>query len=167
MRVFVDANVWVDLMLERQPFLNQSVTMMSIVMDNNWRFGISSVSIVTAHFICHDRNKMPIAELKRKLSYFESYMDICTVSSDEIINAYNSDWNDFEDCVQYHTAKEWCADCIVTRNPRDFSKSELEILTPDEFIVQYGSYLKPYKNNYYSGEMMCEDSVEYQKGNKG
>ena len=40
----------------------------------------------------------------------------------------------FEDALQYYSAKTVGADCIVTRNTKDFQFSEIEILTPSEFI---------------------------------
>lgn len=41
---------------------------------------------------------------------------------------------DFEDAMQYFSAKEIGADCIVTRNVKDFDFAEIEVLTPHEFL---------------------------------
>ena len=41
---------------------------------------------------------------------------------------------DFEDCIQYHSAKRASCNAIITRNTKDFQKVELDIYTPEEFL---------------------------------
>ena len=40
----------------------------------------------------------------------------------------------YEDAAQYRSAVAVSADCIITRNKKDFSFSKLPVLTPDEFL---------------------------------
>ena len=58
---------------------------------------------------------------------------VATVTEAEIIAALNLSWNDFEDAVQYTTAKSFRADYIVTRNVKDFAASEIPAVTPEDF----------------------------------
>ena len=44
---------------------------------------------------------------------------------------------DFEDALQYFSAVQAGADCIVTRNIKDFDFSTIKVLTPNEFLAQY------------------------------
>ena len=44
---------------------------------------------------------------------------------------------DFEDALQYFSAKAIGVDCIVTRNVKDFPFSELQVLTPKDFLAHY------------------------------
>jgi hypothetical protein len=44
--------------------------------------------------------------------------------------------NDFEDAVQVFSANYNGVETIITRNKKDFRKSNLEILTPEELIQQ-------------------------------
>ena len=50
-----------------------------------------------------------------------------------IIDANNSNFKDFKDGVQYSCAKEVEADLIITNNKKDFTFSEIEVLSPVEF----------------------------------
>ena len=45
--------------------------------------------------------------------------------------------NDFEDALQYFSAIQSGTDCIVTRNVKDFALSEIEVLTPSDFLAKY------------------------------
>ena len=70
--------------------------------------------------------------------------DICgiftaaSVSETTISNALALRWKDFEDAVQFITAKESEVDFIITRNKADYKASDIPCMTPTEFIT----YLK-------------------------
>ena len=51
--------------------------------------------------------------------------------------------DDFEDAVQFHSAIRAKATYLVTRNPGDFPKSALPILTPEEFLAAWRNKLNP------------------------
>lgn len=61
-------------------------------------------------------------------------IDIADVSSDVIMNALSSSLSDFEDAVQVESAKQNDIGMIITRNKTDFLKSDIVVLTPEEFI---------------------------------
>jgi len=46
----------------------------------------------------------------------------------------NSEFSDFEDSLQYFSALRTNCDIIITRNGKDFKKSQIPIMTPDEFL---------------------------------
>ena len=51
----------------------------------------------------------------------------------------SSGWKDYEDATQYRSAVDEQADCIVTRNKKDFKASSIAVLTPTEFFDQVDS----------------------------
>lgn len=65
----------------------------------------------------------------------EALTETLDVTKQIISKALNSDFKDFEDSIQYHTAisnKKIAG--IVTRNVKDYKNSELAVLTPDEVL---------------------------------
>ena len=48
-------------------------------------------------------------------------------------------WKDYEDATQYRSAVDELADCIVTRNKKDFKASSISVLTPAELFDQIES----------------------------
>ena len=55
--------------------------------------------------------------------------------NDKILElALISDFKDFEDAIQYHTALENELDLIITRNKKDFKTSALPVLTAKEYL---------------------------------
>jgi hypothetical protein len=52
-----------------------------------------------------------------------------------VSNALNSGFKDFEDGLQHFSAlKNGEIDVILTRNLKDFSQSEIGVLTPETYI---------------------------------
>ena len=75
---------------------------------------------------------MPI--VKQCIKSILSFVSVCDLQADVVIKSLDSDWKDYEDSVQSMTALEIFADCIVTRNKKDFRKSLIPVYTIDELI---------------------------------
>ena len=50
------------------------------------------------------------------------------------MKSLSDDWKDFEDSVQYYTALSEDSDCFVTINKGDYTKSEIPVFSPVEFV---------------------------------
>lgn len=61
--------------------------------------------------------------------------DVLIMDKEVVSNAFNSGFKDFEDSLQNFAAmKHGKIDVILTRNLKDFSKSEIGVLTPESYI---------------------------------
>ena len=72
-----------------------------------------------------------IEEVIQKLRLIFQFTDL---SVSDLTRASEMKWNDFEDAVQSATAERIHADCIITRNIRDFNKSKVIAFTPTEYL---------------------------------
>ena len=72
---------------------------------------------------------------------------ILDLQATTVVETLSSDWKDYEDATQNATALKAEADCIVTRNKKDFSESSLPVYTPAELLelLKIGAFCK--KNN--------------------
>ena len=59
---------------------------------------------------------------------------VLSVTAEDIHEAFGREWSDFEDCVQYTTAKNNKITYFVTSNKKDFQDSSLPVLSPIECI---------------------------------
>ena len=132
MNLFLDTNVLIDFLLERQPFYPASAMIVSYAVDGKLSLRVSSLSVVTANYICIERCKMPESIYRKKMDFLRNCMDICSVTSGNIYHSYDARWKDFEDGVQYDVAKDCHADYIVTRNVKDFENNDVPVLSADE-----------------------------------
>ena len=62
------------------------------------------------------------------------YVKVVEVGGMIIKKSFQKRWKDMEDCVQYLVAKREEADYLITRNEKDFSDSDIPVLSPSEFL---------------------------------
>ena len=53
-----------------------------------------------------------------------------------VVDMLDSNWKDYEDATQFRSALDEQADCIITRNKKDYTNSSIEVLTPPEFLLR-------------------------------
>jgi predicted nucleic acid-binding protein len=68
------------------------------------------------------------------LKNLRSLLTVLNVDDLIIQKALDSEFNDFEDAIQYFTAVENGMDCIITRNVKDYKKSTIPVYTPTEIL---------------------------------
>jgi hypothetical protein len=72
------------------------------------------------------------------LGKLKQLVRVSAVSEAEIQSALASGFKDFEDAIQHFAAKaEGGVIAIVTRNKADSERSEIPVLSPDEFLTNY------------------------------
>lgn len=137
MKLFLDANVVLDLLLKRQPFFDHIAEILTMAENKNVALCLSSVSFVNVNYIaCRFTDKKNVLESLKKLRIF---LDVTSVSETEIDQALYSKFNDFEDAVQYYTALKNNCDYIITRDLKDFKNSEIPALSPTAFLASLKS----------------------------
>jgi len=73
-----------------------------------------------------------------KIAELMSIFGIAPVNQAVLNNSLSHGISDFEDAVLHESALQAGADCIVTRNVRDFKKANLLVYTPAQFIQAIG-----------------------------
>ena len=68
-----------------------------------------------------------------------AFVDVVDLRGQNVIDMLDGGWKDYEDATQYRSAIEEQADCIVTRNKKDYKSSTIEVLTPAEFLERMDS----------------------------
>lgn len=78
-------------------------------------------------------NDKSARECIRKLYSIFTVVD--TLANDCEFALY-SETSDYEDAVMIETAKRIDAGCIVTRNQKDYAKSEIPVYSPEELLAK-------------------------------
>ena len=134
-KVFVDTNVLLDLLLERETWAQDAARLFSMADRREVELLCCSLSFSTAVYLMQ-RFKYTRREIVKKLSIVKSICTITTVNDAVIGRMLQSDFADLEDAIQYYSALAFGADVIVTRNAEDFASSRIPVLTPQKFIQQ-------------------------------
>jgi predicted nucleic acid-binding protein len=133
MKLLIDTNVVLDVLLNRQPFCEDAAKVLKLVARRNIEEYISASAITDIYYIANKmiRDKTKVRKLIEQLL---KVVKIAAVSSEEINKALELKWNDFEDSVQYSVALLADMDGIITRNTSDYIDSDINIWTPKEFL---------------------------------
>lgn len=132
MRFLVDANILLDVLMNRQPHVTDSASIWKLCETGQAEGYISSLTFANLIYIMRKEiNPKGIEIILDKLSLIFHFADL---TSSDLIIAAKLQWNDFEDAVQCVTAKRLNADYIITRNVKDFKESDIIAITPTNML---------------------------------
>lgn len=131
MRVFVDTNVLIDYVCKRETFFMSAKAVFASCYLGKSQIAVSALSIVNSVYI---GRKYGSEVLKSKLLALSNMIEVVDLPATTVLNNLTTDWKDYEDALQYNSALAYEADCIVTRNKKDYERSSLPVYTADEYI---------------------------------
>jgi len=132
MKVFVDNDVILDVLLERKGF-EYSRNLLTYVEQKQVEAYTSPIIFSNSFYIISKlRNKKKAWSALKKIRLLFS---VSKVTEKVIDLALASDFSDFEDAVQYYAALEQKVDYLVTRNKKDYVAPQIPVITPQEFIA--------------------------------
>lgn len=132
MKVFVDTNVLLDYLLERKDFVEEAKSIFLLGNAGHISIMITDLSVANVAYIT--RNKIPLEQFFSTLSVLRRFCKVISMGEDVVDKAIKARWSDFEDSLQYFAAIQAAADCIITRNVKDFYNSEIPVLEPSAFV---------------------------------
>ena len=136
MRLLIDTNVILDYLLSRDPFSEQAKEVLNFAQYGE-HFELVSSSAVTDIFYHVNRELRNSFAAQDKIRDLMTFISILNVTEQDIRVALDLRWKDFEDAVQYAVALANHVDAIVTRNVKDFERTDIPVLTPAEFLGAY------------------------------
>ncbi len=137
MKLFLDTNVMLDFLGEREPFYISSAKIATLADKRKLKINVSALSFATVGYFLAKYEG--VKKTKEKLRKFKVISGICELDELIIEKGLNSDFSDFEDSLQYYSALRAGCDIIITRNGKDFKKSQIPVMTPDEFLYSMKS----------------------------
>ena len=136
MRVLVDTNVVLDVLLDRAPFARSSSQVFAQIEQSRLEASLCATTITTIEYILGQ--SLPATAVRKTLHRLFELFDITTVNRSVIHEALQSKMTDFEDAVLAHSAALAGVDAIVTRNMKDFKLSPVKVFDPDELLAVLG-----------------------------
>lgn len=131
--IFLDTNILIDFFADRQPFSIEAARLFNYSFKKEINIHISAVSYNNIYYIL--RQSCSHNETIKMLTELNEWTVIIDVTKDIIRKSLRSDFKDFEDAIQYYSAKSLNKiNFIVTRDTKDFRSSSLPILTPKEAV---------------------------------
>lgn len=133
MKVLLDTNVILDIVLERQPFVEAAVNLLRTSQrDDRLRFFVTATTITDLYYITRKAKGRVVA--LNFIADLLQVIDVAGVDKAVIMQALQSEIVDFEDAIQESAAIQQSIDILVTRNTVDFQNAVLKVHTPESFL---------------------------------
>ncbi|MCF7859936.1 MAG: PIN domain-containing protein [Candidatus Cloacimonetes bacterium] len=138
-RLFIDIDIVLDVLAKRDPFYNSAAQLFTLMDEGKVDAFTTPVVFSNLFYILSKfKNRNFAHSSLRKLRLL---LKIVQVDEKVIDLALNSEFRDFEDAIQFYSAKLHELDFIITRNVKDFVSGDLVVLTAEDFIERFGAIL--------------------------
>lgn len=130
--LLIDTSIIVDLLAKRKNFYQEAQELFTLADEQELKLYISSLTFANTHYLLS--KELNSNEARKVLIKFKLLVSILPLDDKILELALSSDFNDFEDGIQYYTALENKLNVIITRNKKDFKTSKLPVLTAKEYL---------------------------------
>ena len=132
-QIFLDTNVIIDFLADRKPFSIAATGIFNYAVQGKIKVYISAVSYNNIYYIL--RQAFSNSETIKLLDELSQMTELADVTKAIIIASLKSDIRDFEDAIQYNCALSINKlDFIITRDSKDYKKSILPVMNPQEAL---------------------------------
>lgn len=131
---FLDTNILIDFLVDRKPFSDQAAILFQSANNNEVRLYVAAISFNNVYYIV--RQVHSHAKTMGLIKTLAQYVEIVAIDGAILKKAIASDFKDFEDAIQSFAAESVAdIELIVTRNLKDFKKSNLPVFAPESAIA--------------------------------
>jgi len=131
MNIFVDTNIFLDLILKRE-YYKESMLIFNAIEQKMFMGYMLDITILNIDYIA----KKQVKDIREFLTVINKNFIISGATNEHIKNALNIENNDLEDNLQYLSAKENRCEIIIT-NDKSFYSKDIEIMSSLEFRSKY------------------------------
>ena len=135
-KYFVDTDVILDLLSQRVPHFHFSAVLFSLAEMGKFELYTSPTVMVNTFYIL--RKNLGNENAKNTLRKLRIILHVIDSSEKVLDLALNSNFNDFEDAIQYYTALNADIRTIITRNLKDYKAADILVQAPEMFLVTNG-----------------------------
>ena len=128
-RILFDTNVVLDVLLDRQPYVEASSAAWAAVETGIAEGMLAAHAVTTIHYLV--RKEVGNAKARRIVTAILRVFGVAAVDGAVVQEALQLPFSDFEDAVTAAAARLAGCECIVTRDPKGFRGSPVRALTPE------------------------------------
>lgn len=132
MNVFLDTNVVIDFLGEREGFFDDAAFIFSLIEDGTIQASLSALTVVNCAYILKKAFNSDV--MLDKVDALCKMLDVMPINGNQLQEAAKLRPFDYEDAVQYVSSLPYCPDVIITRDKKGFKNFDILVMTPAEFV---------------------------------
>ena len=138
-KVLIDTDIILDFFFDREPFSENAAQILSLCEKKVIAGFVTPVIISNVYYLLSQKAKQE--KVIEKLKILLSIIDVLIIDKNSILMALNSDFKDFEDALQNYAAElNGEINLIVTRNTKDYKKSQLGVMNPEDLLKYINAF---------------------------
>lgn len=134
MKVLIDTNILLDVILLREPHFELSKRVLQCcqsIVDGY----IAVHTFSNMFYVLHETEDFSIEDCRNTFNKLLYVFDVASLDKSDVIAAVNNEaFDDIEDSMQHQSSIACKLDYIVTRNVDDFEKATVPAVTPEKFL---------------------------------
>ena len=133
-KVFIDINIALDLLLQRDPFYTDVEDLFVLVYEGKIELSIAAHSFVIIDYVAS--KALNSSKRKALMLNFKKWITVLPLN-DDIISAALLSGSDFEDEIQQLVAVKQKADVLITHDIKGFKNCPLSVMTAKQFVTSF------------------------------
>lgn len=131
-KVFADSDIVLDLLTGRVPHHLAAAALFSSAEKGKVKVYVSSLTFANVHYVLS--RQLNADKARNILATFKTLVTVLAVNDIIVERALSSEFKDFEDALQYHTALEHHLGVLLTRNLKDYKKAQIRVFTAQQYL---------------------------------
>jgi len=133
MKVLLDTNIVLDLLLQREPFSDDAKSIFNLVELKKIDGYLCATTITTIYYLISKSLTKKLSD--KVMEDLLTLFNVAEVNKDVLLSSLKNNGKDFEDSVLYTSAKFSDIDVIVSRDKKGFTKSSILVQEPKVFLA--------------------------------
>lgn len=136
LKFLIDTNVLLDVVLERKPWVEDATILLDVVAQGRAEGYVAGYAITTVYYVVErERNRAAAATA---ISDLLELLTVVPLDNADFQRALGLGLRDVEDGAQAAACLRVGADCLVTRNPRDYRDAPVTLRSAGEALALLG-----------------------------
>lgn len=131
MKIFIDTNIFLDLILKREDF-DKALLIFNAIEKKLFEAVVLDITILNIDYVA----KKQVADIRNFLTLVNNNLQVVGCANEQIAKALLLKNNDLEDNLQYTLAKENHCEIIVTNDKAFYAKS-IQKLSSKAFVEKH------------------------------
>jgi len=131
--ILFDTNVILDVLLEREPYIDAASKLFALVDNGHIKGSICATTATTIYYLA--AKSFGARKARDQVHGLLGLFEVAPVDRDVLDAALDIDFSDYEDAVLHEAARAAGATAIVTRDRDDFANSAIPALDPHELLA--------------------------------
>ena len=131
-KIFIDSDIILDVLAERGSFYKPAAELFDLGVAK--KLDLYTTAVVLANVFYIIRKKNGVDKSREHLKKLRLILGILPINEKTVDDVLVSKITDFEDGLQYFSAREHSIPVIITRNTKDYREKDVAVLSAEEFL---------------------------------